>query len=309
MAHRLAPALLSLCALFLCSAPAMGLAATAFRCPRDLTIDIPARDTQAPSGSSFARSIATLVRGERDAVTTRMLLRGDMPDFLRRLKPVELHAYAADGQRLDAIVCVMPDYLAVGNDRDFLRIPMGLKAATQVATRLGFVLPTPRLVDAIYRHSDAHLRPQPLRAGPDMRSTAYFKRHDADIVAQMRRLGLSPGLLLAGHKKDVVLSNRMETHPGRIAIYGWQATNGEPIQPLSTAHGVEYVDYSHGIRLVADVMLLNGKVTSVHQVLSNARLAPVLSDEGPVASLARFIPQRAGGRAAMESAMVALRAP
>jgi len=293
-------------AALLLALPTPSHAQSAFACPSVLSADIPPRAAQLPGGASFARSIATLVRGERDAATARAVLRGDIPDFLRQLKPVELHAYSSDGRPLSATLCVMPDYLAVGSDRDFLRMPMGLKAAADIASRLGFVLPTPRMVDAIYQHSERHLRPQPLRAGPDMRSTAYFRRHDADIVAQARRLGIAPGLLLAGHKKDVVLSNRMDTHPGRIAIYGWHQPNGEPIQPLSTAHGIEYVDYSHGIRLVSDVMLLNGKVTSVHKVLANAQLAVVLSDEGPVASLARYIPERPRRLAGMQQAMVAM---
>ena len=306
MTRQFCTALLLLCAAFLWALPAVGHAQSAFACPAVLSADIPSRAANMPSGSNFARSIANMVRNERDAQTARAVLRGDIPDFLRRLKPIELHAYASDGRVLKATLCVMPDYLAVGSDRDFLRMPMGFEAAAEIATRLGFVLPTPRMVDAIYRQSERHLRPQPLSAGPDMRSTAYFTRHNAGILAQARRLGLAPGLLLAGHKKDVVLSNRLDSHPGRIAIYGWHQANGEPIQPLSTAHGLEYVDYSHGIRLVADVMLLNGKPTSVHKVLADAQLSAVLSDEGPVASLARYIPERNDRVAKMQTAMVAL---
>jgi hypothetical protein len=298
-------ALLSLCTTLLLS-PQLSHAQSAFACPRALSANIPPPPSDSTSGKDFARSVADLVRGERDAKTASAILRGEIPDFLRQLQPVELQAYSSDGRPLKATVCVMPDYLAVGSDTDFLRMPMGLKAAAEVATRLGFVLPTPRMVDAIYRESARHLRPQPLKAGPAMRSTAYFSRHDADIVAQLRRLSIAPGVLLAGHKKDVVLSNRLDSHPGRIAIYGWHVANGEPIQPLSTAHGIEYVDYSHGIRLVSDVMLLNGKVTSVHKVLANARLAAVLSDEGPVASLARYIPERRRHVAGVQSAKLAM---
>lgn len=291
----------------LLAAPPASHGQSAFACPRALAAEIPPRPAKAASGTRFARGIANLVRGERDAQTARAVLGGDIPEFLRQLQPVELQAYSTDGRPLRATVCVMPDYLAVGSDKDYLRMPMGLKAAAEIASRLGFVLPTPRMVDAIYRESSRHLRPQPLRAGPAMRSTAYFTRHDADIVAQLRRLRIAPGVLLAGHKKDVVLSNRMDSHPGRIAIYGWHEPNGQPIQPLSTAHGIEYVDYSHGIRLVSDVMLLNGKVTSVHKVLANAQLAPVLSDEGPVPGLARYIPERRRNLAGIQGAMVAMR--
>ncbi len=306
MTRSLLRALFAFSITVLLAAPAQSRAQSSFACPSLLSAEIPPRAADMPSGSNFARSIATLVRGERDARTARAVLRGDIPNFLRHLQPVELHAVSSDGRALHATVCVMPDYLAVGSDRDFLRMPMGLRAAAEIASRLGFVLPTPRLVDAIYRESARHLRPQPLHAGPDMRSTAYFTRHDADIVAQAKRLGIAPGLLLAGHKKDVVLSNRMDSHPGRVAIYGWHEANGEPIQPLSTAHGIEYVDYSHGIRLISDVMLLNGQVTSVHKVLANAQLAAVLSDEGPVASLARYIPERPRHAAGLQDAMVAM---
>ena len=300
MSRRLS--LLALLYALLVAMPATGAQAGG-ACPAALGADIPVRAAGLPGGEAFARAIAALTRGARDAVSAREILRGNLPEFLRHLQPVELHAYTSDGRPLTAILCVMPDYLAVGSDADYLRIPMGLAAATRVATALGFVLPTPRMVDAIYQASDVHLRPQPLQAGPQMRSTAYFRRHNADIAAQARRLGVPAGLLLAGHKKDVVLSNRMDSHPGRIAIYGWHEPNGEPIQPLSTAHGQEYLDYSHGIRLVSDVMLLNGQVTSVHQVLANARLAPVLSAEGPVGSLAQYIPEKRRQLARLQVAM------
>lgn len=305
MAQRLCTALWLSCSALLWAVPFQGHAQSAFTCRAALSADIPPRTAHMPDGSGFAHRITELVRGQRDAQTARAVSSGDIPDFLRRLKPVVLHAHTSDGRTLEATICVMPDYLAVGSDRDFLRMPMGFLAAAEVASRLGFVLPTPRMVDAIYHQSERHLLPQPLRAGPQMRSTAYITRHNADIFAQVRRLAASPGLLLAGHKKDVVLSNRMDSHPGRMAIYGWHQTDGEPIQPLSTAHGLEYVDYSHGIRLVADVMQLNGTITSVHKVLTDAKLSVVLSDEGPIKNLERYIPHRRGRVAQTQNAMVA----
>ena len=305
MARRCCIALLFVATALLWAASTGAQVARSFTCPALLGAAIPPRATTMASGSQFARGIDQMVRGQRDAQTVQAVSRGDIPNFLRHLKPVELHAYASDGRALKATICVMPDYLAVGNDKDFLRMPMGFAAATEVAARLGFVLPTPRMVDAIYRQSERQLNPQPLRAGPAMRSTAYFTRHNADIATQTQRLGIVPGLLLAGHKKDVVLSNRLDSHPGRVAIYGWHQANGEPIQTLSTAHGVEYVDYSHGIRLVAAVMLLNGKLTSVQQVLSDAQLSVVLSDEGPLTHLARYMPARDNRVAQMHSALVA----
>ena len=52
-------------------------------------------------------------------------------------------------------------------------------------------------------------------------------------------------------------------------------------------------------------MLLNGKVTSIHHVLADPRLAVVLSDEGVVASLRRYIPAKPQHLARLQEAMLA----
>jgi hypothetical protein len=260
-------------------------------CPASLTRNIPARPANAPDGSGFAARAEHEDAREREVDITHEILRGNLPTFLRWLKPVRMKARLSDGRRVTATICVMPDYLAIGADRDFLRIPMNLHSATEVATRFGFVLPTPKMVDAIYRQSRAHLTPQPMQAGPQMRSTDYYLRHNRRIAEQRLRLGITLGALISGHKKDVVISNRLATHPDRIAIYGWHKPDGKPIQPLSTVHGVNYADYSHGIRLVSDVMYLDGKPASVHDVLQDPELASLLSDEGPVAIVSSLIPE------------------
>ncbi|RMF92749.1 MAG: hypothetical protein D6736_02855, partial [Nitrospinota bacterium] len=82
--------------------------------------------------------------------------------FLRRLTPVHL-SYTPPGRKpLQATIWVMPDYLAIGSDADFLRIPLSYPAAITIANTFGFVLPTCKMVDAIYRQAAVHLRPQPL---------------------------------------------------------------------------------------------------------------------------------------------------
>ena len=86
--------------------------------------------------------------------------------------------------------------------------------------------------------------------------------------------------MLAGHKKDVVLTNRLAAKADRIAIYGWHRDPGDPIQPLSTVHGARYADYSHGVRLVWNQVTIEGRQRSIYDVLHDPRLAPVLSYEG-----------------------------
>ena len=90
-------------------------------------------------------------------------------------------------------------------------------------------------------------------------------------------------MVMAGHKKDIVITNRMADEPGRLFIYGWHYQDGKPIQPLSAAHSVDYVDYSHGVRLVRDEVLIDGKLYSIKRMLQHPVLYKLFSDEiGPM---------------------------
>jgi hypothetical protein len=277
-------------------------------CPAALARDIPSRHAWLPQGSEFAAQVAGDDARERERVIEQDILHGDLPSFLKRLKPVTLRARLPSGRTVTATVCVTPDYLAIGSDNDFLRIPMNLHTATAVASRFGFVLPTRKMVDAIYEQSEGHLSPQPMQAGPQMRSTAYYVTHNDRIKAQRAALGIPVGALLSGHKKDVVISNRLVRQPGRIAIYGWHRLDGKPIQPLSTVHGANYADYSHGIRLVSDVVFIDGEATSIYRVLQDPTLSRVLSDEGPLQNVSELIPSQPLRVARLERAADASRA-
>ena len=248
----------------------------------DLTRNIPVAALQAVSGSQFAESVLKMDRHEREHAIQDQILAGNLPGFLRKLVPVKLTSEPAGRKTLSATIFVMPEYLAIGSDGDFLRIPMNLHTATAIANRFGFMLPTKKIVDAIYDQSSCHFTPQPLPAGPQMTSTEYYRTHNAMIDKQSQALGFPLGALVSGHKKDVVLTNRLVTRPGQIAIYGWHRATGAPIQPLSTVHGAGYADYSHGIRLVSRTAMVDGKLRSVADILHDSRLAKILSDEGPI---------------------------
>jgi hypothetical protein len=254
----------------------------------DLTRSIPRADPQALTGSQFAESVLNMDRHQREHTILDQLADGNLPSFLRKLVPVKLSSELAGGKTLSATIFVMPEYLAIGSDSDFLRIPMNLHTAMAIADRFGFVLPTRKIVDAIYDQSSYHFTPQPLPAGPQMTSTEYYRKHNAMIDKQSQDRGFPLGALVSGHKKDVVLTNRLTTHPGQIAIYGWHRTTGAPIQPLSTVHGAGYADYSHGIRLVAKMAMIDGKLRSVSNILHDPTLSKILSDEGPIRLASTF---------------------
>lgn len=246
-----------------------------------LTRRIPGRSPQARTGSVFAESLAGLEPAARERAILREILDGNIPSFLRYLVPVDLRYRAAD-RTVSATIFVMPDYLAIGSDDDFLRIPMNLSTATLITDEFDFVLPTRKMVNAIYEQSGHHFVPEPLPAGPRMTSTDYYRAHNAMIETQSRAAAVTLGTLVSGHKKDIVLTNLLTRTPGRIAIYGWHRNAGAPIQPLSTVHGACYADYSHGVRLVAGLALQEGALRPVAEILRDQALAPVLSDEGVI---------------------------
>ena len=97
------------------------------------------------------------------------------------------------------------------------------------------------------------------------------------------------GALVAGHKKDVVLTALLGSRPGKVAIYGWHRLDGKPIQPLYTGHTDRWVDYSHGIRLVSRAVLIDGEERDMAEVLRDTALAGILSDEGVIMQ-ARYSP-------------------
>ena len=125
--------------------------------------------------------------------------------------------------------------------------------------------------------------------GPQMRSTAYYVEHNRKINRQRLALGCPLDALVSGHKKDVVLTNRLARNREKVAIYGWHNLSGTPIQPLTTIHGIGYADYSHGVRLVSRIALLDGKPVPVDEILQDPKLANLLSDEGAMRGLRQFM--------------------
>lgn len=265
--------------------PALALAEPAAAYCSLAATGIPPRPPSAPAGAEFARQVEPLSERDRDRAIREALLGGNVPQFLRSAVPIELIGRLIDGVVTRVTLCVLPDYLSVGTARDSLLVPMGLDTALAVADAFGFVLPTRKMVDAIYEQAVVRLSPQPLPPGDRMRSTGYYVRHNELVQAQRSTAAGQPAALTAGHKKDLVITRQLWSTPGRVAIYGWHRGANAPIQPLSTVHGARYADYSHGVRLVSTTAFVDGKPTSIFDLMRDERLATLLSDEGPLIGL------------------------
>lgn len=243
---------------------------------------LPPRAPDAPSGSDLRPRLGGRSLAARENLLWHEFAAGNVPTFLRTLVPV---AAQATVQRVThrAVFWCTPDYVGVGSDADWFRMPMSPTLAQRLADRLDCVLPTARMVDHIWAAAPLQLAPFPYSPTThDILSLDLFHRHHLQIETQ--RGGAPQSTLVAGSKKDVVVSALIAGWPGRVCIYGWHRPNGVPIQPLSKVHTFGHVDYSHGIRLVARTMELDGRATTVDAVLADPQLHVLLSGEGAFAS-------------------------
>lgn len=229
------------------------------------------------TGKEFLESTKGLDRKQREAAILQEIQKGNVPDFARQMREIQVKNNGHTGT-----LRVMPDYLAIGSNEDFVRIPMDAHTAQKIANETGTSLPTTKIVDEVYKQADIKLTPQPLPAGAQMMSNDYYQRHNDLIEHQMASRGAPHGQLTAGHQKDLVISNRLLQKTDRVAIYGWHQPNGKPIQGLSTVHEASYADYSHGVRLVGGTMIVDGQERAVSEVLRDPALAGLLSNEGPL---------------------------
>jgi hypothetical protein len=253
-------------------------------------IDLPTRPADAVGGAALVEELRNAGLAEREERVVAEVLRGNIPSWLRQMVPVTM-TRRVGGQDARVTFWVAPDYLAIGSGTDYLLMPLSPQAAQRIADLTGTSLPTPPMVDAIWQAAKVRLGPDSIAPSAAMVTMPVFADHNR-IVRARRDADPSPGgSLVAGHKKDVVLSARLDTLTNRVAIYGWHKPDGQPIQPLNTWHTTAHVDYSHGIRLVHRQILIDGVEHDIVTVLRNPELAPLLSDDGTAGPYHMTVPR------------------
>jgi hypothetical protein len=127
--------------------------------------------------------------------------------------------------------------------------PVSIGGAAATSKEMGCELPTPTMVDAIWKAATWCLDPLPRRHNgtiQEMATAAVYADQDQRIAEQMAEAGVDPDVLLvAGTHKDIVRC----PNTGRLGIYGWHSVTGKPIQPAFYGHSLDWIDYSQGLRL------------------------------------------------------------
>lgn len=254
------------------------------------TLNVPPRPSNSLNGTQVISMLTPLSLTVREDSIFNNVIRGNVPDFLRNLVVVS-DTINISGSPTIVTYYVIPDYMALGCDSDYFLCPMTPLLAQRIADYIGYSLPTRKMVNDIWQRATVKLSPQPISWSPEMVTVPVFADHDS-MVWSVRQplLGSHPlGELVSGDKKDVILSNHIygNPSPGRVVIYGWHYLSGTPIQNLYYGHEETYADYSHGIRMVQNEILVNGCMNTIQNVLQSATLNTLLSDEG-VISVPRY---------------------
>ncbi len=255
----------------------------AHSCTPFLKLPVPGKEVPF-TGSAFYKKASGFGWQQRDSLAYRWILQGHVPSRIRKLAKVKVEIRdSITGSTLKAHYFVTTDYLSIGNDADWARIPLTPMAAQKIADSLGYFLPTSKMVDDIYKAARVKPEPVPMFAFRD--STPTFWHHHLMIEGQRNgRKGL-----IAGIKKDVILTDKLlaSNRKDRVAIYGWHQLNGQPIQPVYTGHVNWYVDYSHGIRLVHPILFIQGKRMHFLEVLKHPVYRSFLTNE-PTSYFTRY---------------------
>lgn len=252
-------------------------------------LNIPPRNPAAETGTEFMKRICDLPREEREDEIYTAAASGNIPAFLRETVTMKGVFNDLNGMPHTLEYEAMPDYLAIGSDDDFCRIPMTPGTAQRLADLFGASLLTAKLSDHIWANAEVKLEPffyKPVGNANEL--VTKFREHNSQIEKQLAEAGGRHGQLVAGIKKDVIISSRIAERPDRVVIYGWHHTDGSPIQPVYSGHIWWYVDYSHGIRFMNAQVLVDGRPAEISDLLNDPVLFTIVSDEEKPAVMAGY---------------------
>ena len=246
------------------------------------------KPTATLAGSDFMRRADTTSFWVLEDLIVETVTAGQVPDALRHFRKITFTTPVVDSVEIlrkkhKVEMWVLPDYVAIGTNDDYVRMPMGPYAAQRIADALDCTLPTPFLVDRIAEASEGHVDIFPFRPlGNRNSQPIVFQDSNNAINAQFKAYGYEFGQFISGLKKDIVLTYKIMTlteYERNVAIYGWHHPDGRAQQPLFVRHGNFYVDYSHGVRLIYNKVKIDGVEYNIREILQSPELYRLLSDE------------------------------
>ena len=121
---------------------------------------------------------------------------------------------------------VLPDYLMVGTDDDYVRMPMSPVAAGAIAQALDCSLPTAYMVDRINDVAQGRLDIFAFRPRGNRNSDPIvYQDHNHVLVRMFEMRDYRLGQFISGLKKDMIQTcwrKLSPLYPHEVVIYGWR---------------------------------------------------------------------------------------
>lgn len=232
----------------------------------------PERSTEF-TGTDLAAMLRPLSGQAREDFILEQVKNGCVPDFMRAPAVVTL-----SGAGVTAQLEVCPDYLCLGTDDDFVYAQCTIVTAQKIADVIGAMLPTRRVVDAIWRQAPVKIEPITQTPDKTMVTSPVMLKQSAEVREARLKDDEPLGTLTAGAFKDYILVPEMAEQPGQTCIYGWHRRDGSPIQgPNLAAHNAAYVDYSQCPRFVSIELWVGDDLVMMKDALAGP-LHPLVSD-------------------------------
>ena len=248
-----------------------------------------------PEGCDGGKAFAEKLKGKSAEEAKKMILeelkKGNMPDFLREPAAITI---VLPGDK-SVTYYAMPDYLAVGSNDDYMLVPMSGDMAQEICREFQMVPPTAMMASDIHSLADHQFNagdPDPSKnltrpwasGNPPTDTPDKWVEHNTDIARLKQDVGASPGELVSGHKKDIVMSDRVEQSSAasassgkkdpfahdRLGLYGpgysqneaernMEKQTGKDAPPMADAarHHPGYIDYSQGLRPVSAIVYVD----------------------------------------------------
>lgn len=185
----------------------------------------------------------------------------------------------------------MRDALAIGSESDPLYIPVSIGAAQEIATILGGIIMSPKLIDDMF--SDTRTQRIPFQGIPGLFSDPKKQKEDelymqsseamlfhSDSINKVVDRSRS---LVMGHSKCLALGPGLS----KLGIYGGYggSVHGWAIQGYPGPHNASWVDYSQQLNLVSRTCIHKGVKTNLASIFATPALAHLVSYNGA------FVPQ------------------
>ncbi len=142
------------------------------------------------TGTELYDQIDTLGGSKRETHVLQLLTTNTLSPHLKDVT-ITVTGKNTKGEETTIEYTVKSDYLCVGTELDYFRLPLAPLTAQKVADHFNCTLPTKRMVDQIWKSATTKLPPQPISPKPGEAprdSSITYRRHQRMVEDKTKQI-------------------------------------------------------------------------------------------------------------------------